>query len=99
MRGNRRNPSTGEKKLYGEWKLRVPRRRRGQQRKSTAPEIIEAVRMLACKCTDDVIAGVLTRNDLRTGNGNRWTRERVTSDARVKWVPRTMIMGVDCGNS
>jgi DNA invertase Pin-like site-specific DNA recombinase len=59
--------------------LRVPRRRRGQQRKSTAPEIVEAVRMLACKCTDDVIAGVLTRNDLRTGNGNRWTRERVTS--------------------
>ena len=33
--------------------------------------------MLACKCTDDVIAGVLTRNGLRTGNGNRWTRERV----------------------
>jgi len=55
--------------------------------------------MLACKCTDDVITDVLTRNDLRTGNGNRWTRERVTSDARVKWVPRTMIMGVDCKNS
>jgi hypothetical protein len=50
--------------------LRVPGRRRGQQRKSTAPEIIEAVRMLACKCADDVIAAVLTRNDLRTGNGN-----------------------------
>jgi len=50
--------------------LRVPRRRRGQ-RKSTAPEIVEAVRMLACKCTDDLIAGILTRNDLRTTNGNR----------------------------
>jgi hypothetical protein len=59
--------------------LRVARRRRGQQRKSTAPEIVEAVRMLACKCTDDVIAGILTRNDLRTANGNRWTRQRVTS--------------------
>ncbi|MGH8525012.1 MAG: helix-turn-helix domain-containing protein, partial [Gammaproteobacteria bacterium] len=67
--------------------LRVPRRRRGQQRKSTAPEIIEAVRMLACKCTDDVIAGVLTRNDLRTGNGNRWTRERVTSLRNYHGIP------------
>jgi DNA invertase Pin-like site-specific DNA recombinase len=67
--------------------LRVPRRRRGQQRKSTAPEIVEAVRMLACKCTDDVIAGVLTRNDLRTGNGNRWTRERVTSLRNYHGIP------------
>jgi hypothetical protein len=30
-------------------------------------------------CSDDVIAGLLNRNDLRTGHGNRWTRERVTS--------------------
>jgi len=66
--------------------LRVPRRRRGQ-RKSTALEIIEAVRMLARKCTDDVIAGVLTRNDLRTGNGNRWTRERVTSLRNYHGIP------------
>jgi hypothetical protein len=58
--------------------LHVRRRRRGQ-RKSTALEIVEAVRMLACKCTDDMIAGILTRNDLRTVNGNRWTRQRVTS--------------------
>ena len=28
---------------------------------------------------DDVIAGILNRNALKTGNGNRWTRERVTS--------------------
>jgi hypothetical protein len=28
---------------------------------------------------DDLIAGILNRNGLRTGNGNRWTRERVTS--------------------
>jgi hypothetical protein len=26
-----------------------------------------------------MIAGLLNRNDLRTGHGNRWTRERVTS--------------------
>lgn len=28
---------------------------------------------------DDLIAGILNRNGLVTGNGNRWTRERVTS--------------------
>ena len=28
---------------------------------------------------DDLIAGILNRNGLVTGHGNRWTRERVTS--------------------
>jgi hypothetical protein len=28
---------------------------------------------------DNLIAGILNRNGLQTGNGNRWTRERVTS--------------------
>jgi hypothetical protein len=31
------------------------------------------------RADDDVIAGILNRNGLKTGNGNRWTRERVTS--------------------
>jgi len=34
---------------------------------------------LALIARDDVIAGILNRNGLRTGHGNRWTRERVTS--------------------
>jgi hypothetical protein len=58
--------------------LRLRRRRRGQC-KGTAQEIIEAVRVLARICSDDLIAGFLNRNHLRTGPGNRWTRERVTS--------------------
>lgn len=58
--------------------LRLPRRRRGE---STAnpKEAVSAVRSLVRTCKDDVIAGVLNRNGLRTGRGNRWTRERVTS--------------------
>ena len=40
--------------------------------------IFEAVRSLALITRDDVIAGVLNCNGLKTGNGNRWTRERVT---------------------
>ena len=58
--------------------LRLPRRRRGQ-RNSTSEDIIEAVRMLVRICSDDLIAGILNRNNLRTGHGNRWTRERVTA--------------------
>ncbi|MBV8615772.1 MAG: recombinase family protein [Acetobacteraceae bacterium] len=57
---------------------RLPRRRRGQ-RNSTPADVVEAVRGLALIARDDVIAGFLTRNGLTTGNGNRWTRERVTS--------------------
>jgi DNA invertase Pin-like site-specific DNA recombinase len=57
---------------------RLPRRRRGQ-RNSTPADTVEAVRGLALIMKDDVIAGILNRNGLRTGNGNRWTRERVTS--------------------
>jgi DNA invertase Pin-like site-specific DNA recombinase len=59
-------------------KLRLPRRRRGQ-RNSTAPDIVAAIRQLILIANDDLIAGLLNRNKLTTGNGNRWTRERVTS--------------------
>jgi len=59
--------------------LRLPRRRRGQSSVQTAKPIVDAVRVLVRLCPDAVIAGVLNRNGLRTGRGNRWTRERVTS--------------------
>jgi hypothetical protein len=58
--------------------MRLPRRRRGQ-RNSTSADVIAAVRQLVLIAHDDLIAGILNRNGLVTGNGNRWTRERVTS--------------------
>lgn len=58
--------------------LRLPRRRRGQ-RNSTSPDIIAAVGRLVLIASDDLIAGILNRNGLTTGHGNRWTRERVTA--------------------
>jgi hypothetical protein len=58
--------------------IRLPRRRRGQ-RTSTSADVIAAVRQLALIANDDLIAGILNRNGLVTGYGNRWTRERVTS--------------------
>jgi len=58
--------------------MRLPRRRRGQ-RNSTSADVIAAVRHLVLIAHDEVIAGVLNRNGLVTGHGNRWTRERVTA--------------------
>ncbi len=78
------DPQAAEIVLVVHWiggvhsEMRLPRRRRGQ-RNSTSADVIAAVRQLALIANDDLIAGILNRNGLVTGNGNRWTRERVTS--------------------
>lgn len=51
------------------------------------PNILKAVRALALIARDDVIAGVLNRDGLGTGHGNRWTRERVTSPRNSHQIP------------
>ena len=60
--------------------LRLPKRRRGQ-RNSASADIIQAVRQLVLITSDDLIAGLLNRNGLKTGNGNRWTAS--TSNLRA----------------
>ncbi len=65
---------------------RLPRRRRGQ-RNSAAPDIVDAVQQLVPIASDDVIAGILNRNKLPTGNGNRWTRERVCALRSHRRIP------------
>ena len=83
---------TGEVLLVVHWvggvhtELRLPRRRRGQ-RNGTPLGTVEAVRQLVLITNDDVIAGVLNRNGLRTGNGNRWTRERVCALRGYRGIP------------
>jgi DNA invertase Pin-like site-specific DNA recombinase len=67
--------------------LRVPRRRRGQNGAQTPKDLIEAVRVLAGICSDDVLASTLNRNGLLTGRGNRWTRERVTALRTYHEIP------------
>jgi len=75
---------TSEIVLFVHWiggvhsQLRLPLRRRGQ-RNSTSGDVIAAVRQLVLIASDDLIAGILNRNGLLTGHGNRWTRERVTA--------------------
>ena len=79
------DPEAGEVILVIHWKggvhteLRVPRRRRGQCATHTSKNVVDAVRVLARICPDDLLANVLNRNGLLTGRGNRWTRERVVS--------------------
>ena len=65
---------------------RLPKRRRGQR--NSAPEsIVEAVRILALIAKGDFITAFLNRNGLKTGNGNRWTRSRVTSFRTTYKIP------------
>ena len=77
--------AAGELILTIHWKggvhteLRLPRRRRGQNNAQTPKTLLDAVIMLARICSDDLIAGILNRNGLLTGRGNRWSRERVTA--------------------
>lgn len=66
--------------------LCLPKRRRGQ-RNSTSGDIITAVRQLVLIANDDLIAGILNRNGLVTGHGNRWTRERVTALRSYHKIP------------
>lgn len=66
--------------------LRLPKRRRGQ-RNSTSGDIIAAIRQLVLIASDDLIAGILNRNGLVTGHGNRWTRERVTAHRSYHKIP------------
>lgn len=58
--------------------MRLPKRRRGQ-RNSTSADVIAAVRQFVLIANDDIITGILNRNGLVTGHGNRWTRERVAA--------------------
>lgn len=67
--------------------LRLPRRRRCQNSTQTPTEILEAVRVLAHICPDRLIAGVLNRNGLLTGRGNRWTQERITALRSYHHIP------------
>jgi hypothetical protein len=66
--------------------MRLPKRRRGQ-RNSTSGDIVAAIRQLVLIASDDLIAGILNRNGLLTGHGNRWTRERVTAHRSHHKIP------------
>lgn len=67
--------------------LNTPRRRRGQSNGHTDIQIVEAIRMIAKVCSDNMITNVLNRNGLLTGHKNRWSKERVTSLRSKQGIP------------
>lgn len=66
--------------------LTVPRRKRGCAAKTSA-DTIEAVRQLALIANDEMIAGLLNRNGLVTGKGNRFTCARIVSLRNYHKIP------------
>ena len=67
---------------------RVARRRKGQNSLHTTPDVVEAVRLLARVCIDEMVVAYLNRNGLLTGRGNRWTKERVAALRSHRKIPR-----------
>lgn len=86
------DPVHGEITMVIHWRggihteLKVRRRRRGENVHTNA-DIVEAVTVLTRLCDDALIAGVLNRNGMKTGLGNRWTQERVTSLRLKRSIP------------
>ncbi|KMZ13822.1 hypothetical protein BHUM_01990c [Candidatus Burkholderia humilis] len=59
--------------------LRLPCHRKGQHSLQNNKETVEAVRILARICNDNMIAGVFNRQGMRTVHGNFWSRSLITS--------------------
>ena len=88
------DPEAGNILLVIHWQggvhteLSVQKRRCGQNRTHTAPDVVEAIRQLVLIGDDERIAGGLTRARIPTGRGNRWTRGRVASFRSKRQLPR-----------
>jgi hypothetical protein len=63
--------AAGEIILMIHWNGGVPTELRAQ----TPKALLDAVTVLARICSDDLIAGILNRNGMLPGRGNRWTLE------------------------
>jgi DNA invertase Pin-like site-specific DNA recombinase len=59
--------------------LRVKKNDLGKHRRCTSLEAVEVVRQMAGKFSDEQIAATLNRLKLRTGVGNNWNEQRVSS--------------------
>lgn len=68
--------------------LQVRRRKRGKNSLHTPEDVVRVILQLVKVCSDDMIANCLSRNGLRTGYGNRWTRQRVESFRLKRKIPK-----------
>ena len=75
----------GDIVLFVHWKggihttVSVRKFRTGQGSKDTPTEVVEAIQVLALVCDDKTIAAWLSRNDIKTPQGNRWTWKKVAA--------------------
>lgn len=67
--------------------LRVKKNHPGQHRRCTSLEVIEVIRQMAGKHTDEQIAMTLNTLGLRTGVGHSWTEQRVYSARHYHLLP------------
>ncbi len=67
--------------------LRVRKRRRGQNRAHSSPDVVEAVRKLALVCDDQEIAGWLNRAGVLTAKRNQWSRNLVAAFRSWRSIP------------
>ena len=78
--------------------LRVKKNGLGKHRYCTSAEAVEIVRQMAGKFSDEQIAATLNRLKLRTGAGNNWNEQRVSSLRHYHrfpaYDPRTAPMGM-----
>lgn len=66
--------------------LRVRKRRTGERRGTTAPDVVEAVRALARIMTDEEIGRQLGRSGMRTPSGSHYTRALVASVRHLRGI-------------
>jgi len=67
--------------------VRVRKRARGENSTQTAPDIVEAIRVMALVCSDESIAAFLSRGGVRTAKGNPWTQALVASFRSKRGIP------------
>jgi len=67
--------------------LRVMKNKTGRHQRCTVLEIVEVVRQMAGKFSDEQIATTLNRLGLRTGAGKTWNKNRVASLRHYQQLP------------
>jgi len=67
--------------------LRVKKNGLGKHRRCTSSEAVDIVRQMAGKFSDEQIAATLNRLKLRTGAGNNWNEQRVSSLRHYHTLP------------
>lgn len=67
--------------------LRAMKNKTGRHHRCTALEIVEVVRQMAGKFSDEQIATTLNRLGLRTGAGQTWNKSRVASLRHYQQLP------------